>query len=161
MAAITNLGENILNFRVSAPKDFVAGLIFVSFGIAAFMIGRGYSFGTATRMGPGYFPALLGALLGVLGIVIAIRAIAIDGPPIDKFQLRPLGLILAAILLFAALLNTAGLVIAVLTLVVIACLGGHDVRPRDIILLCLGLAALAVGLFIVGLGLSLKIWPWS
>ncbi|MEO6022152.1 MAG: tripartite tricarboxylate transporter TctB family protein [Burkholderiales bacterium] len=146
---------------VRHPQDFFAGVIFIGFGVAAFFIGREYSFGTATRMGPGYFPALLGALLGALGVIIAARSFSLSGPPIAKIQFRPLSLVLAAIILFAVLLDVAGLVAATVVMVIVAGLAAWDVRARDVALLCVGLAALALGLFVYGLGLTIKVWPWS
>ena len=58
------------------PKDFYAGLLFIAFGIAAIVIGSNYALGTAARMGPGYFPRILGILLVTLGAILALRATA-------------------------------------------------------------------------------------
>ena len=161
MTLRTILGGRTLALRIRHPQDFYAGAIFIGFGAAAFFIGREYSFGTATRMGPGYFPALLGALLAALGAIIAARSLSLNGPPIAKIQLRPLSLILLAIILFAILLDLAGLVVSTVVMVSVAGLAAWDVRARDVALLCVGLAALALGLFVYGLGLTIKVWPWS
>ena len=67
--------------QIRRPKDFYSGLIFIVVGLFALVIGRDYSLGTTTRMGPGYFPALLGWLLTILGAIIALRALWISGPP--------------------------------------------------------------------------------
>src|SRR4030095_8030134 len=76
------------------PKDVFAGLLFIAFGIAAIVIGSGYALGTAARMGPGYFPRILGLLLIVLGLALALRALRISGPPIPVFKWRPLLVVL-------------------------------------------------------------------
>lgn len=148
-------------FQIRHPKDFFSGVIFITVGIIALAIGRDYSLGTPTRMGPGYFPALLGGLLTLLGVIIAARSLIITGKHIDTIHLRPLILILASMLAFAALLEPAGLVIATLALVVIGCLASAESRWRDMIFLIVFLLAVALGLFVYSLGLPIKIWPWS
>lgn len=130
-------------------------------GVAALLIGRDYSLGTTTRMGPGYFPALLGALLTVLGLIISLRSLLIDGPVVGHIGFRPLVLILASMLAFAYLLEPAGLVIATAALIAIGCLGSVESRARDVIILSIALIAVALGLFVYSLGLPMKIWPGS
>lgn len=147
--------------QIRRPKDFYSGLIFVVVGVFALVIGRDYSLGTATRMGPGYFPALLGWLLTILGAIIALRALWISGPPVGPIGFRPLVLILAGMLGFAALLEPAGLVVATVTLIGIGCLASSESRLRESVPLTIALIALALGLFVYGLGLPLKVWPWS
>ena len=147
--------------QIRRPKDFYSGLIFVVVGLFALVIGRDYSLGTTTRMGPGYFPALLGWLLTILGAIIALRALWISGPPVGPIGFRPLALILVAMLAFAALLEPAGLVIATVALIGIGCLGSSESRLRESVPLTIALVALALGLFVYGLGLPLKVWPWS
>ncbi len=148
-------------FQIRHPRDFFSGLIFIAVGIIALVIGRDYSLGTPTRMGPGYFPALLGGLLTLLGVIIAARSFIITGKRIDAIHLRPLILILASMLAFAALLEPAGLVISTVALVVIGCLASAESRWRDMIFLTVFLLAVALGLFVYSLGLPIKIWPWS
>lgn len=145
--------------QIRHPKDFYAGVIFIVVGVAALLIGRDYSLGTTTRMGPGYFPALLGALLTLLGLIISLRSLIFDGPAVGDIGFRPLVLILASMLAFAGLLEPAGLVIATAALIAIGCLGSTESRARDVIVLSIALIAVALGLFVYGLGLPMKIWP--
>lgn len=116
--------------QIRHPKDFYAGVIFIVVGVAALLIGRDYSLGTTTRMGPGYFPALLGALLTLLGLIISLRSLIFDGPAVGQIGFRPLVLILASMLAFAGLLEPAGLVIATAALIAIGCLGSVESRAR-------------------------------
>lgn len=148
-------------FQIRNPKDFYSGIIFIVVGIIALVIGRDYSLGTTTRMGPGYFPAMLGALLTLLGIVIAARTFLVAGAPIDPVRGRPIILIIASMLAFAALLEPAGLVIATVALVVVGCLASTETGIRDVAILIVFLLTVALGLFVYGLGLPIKIWPWS
>ena len=148
-------------FQIRHPKDFFSGLIFIGVGIIALIIGREYSLGTATRMGPGYFPALLGGLLTLLGAIIAARSLLLTGPRVDAIHWRPLILILASMLTFAALLEPAGVVISTVALVVVGCLASPESRLRDMIILIVFLLVVALGLFVYSLGLPIKVWPWS
>ena len=147
--------------HIRCPKDFYSGLIFVVVGLFALVIGHDYSLGTTTRMGPGYFPAMLGWLLTILGAIIALRALWISGPAIGPIGFRPLVLIIVGMLGFAGLLEPAGLVIATAALIGIGCLATSESRLRESIPLTIALVALALGLFVYGLGLPLKVWPWS
>ncbi len=146
-------------FRIRHRKDFFAGLIFIIVGVIALAIGREYSLGTTTRMGPGYFPAMLGWLLLVLGGIIFVRSLWFDGPNVGHVGFRPLVLVLAAMLAFAALLETAGLVIALIALIGVASFASSETRMRESLPLLAVLIFVALGLFVYGLGLPLKIWP--
>jgi len=94
------------------PKDFFAGLLFIAFGIAAIVIGGNYPSGTAARMGPGYFPRLLGALLISLGAIIALRGLKLAGKPIALGSLKPIVIVLGSIVAFGLSSPYIGLVLA-------------------------------------------------
>ena len=140
-------------------KDFYAGLFFIFFGTATLVISRSYAMGTAIRMGPGYFPTILGGILTLLGLVISVRSFWMKGEPIKGGKIRPLLLILIAILAFAYLLERIGMVLASFLLIIVSSLGGGEFRFREVILFYFVLTALAVGIFIYGLGLPFKVWP--
>ena len=69
------------------PKDFYSGLIFIAFGIGAIVIGSNYALGTAARMGPGYFPRMLGILLIVLGAALSLRALRVQGVAVAGLEM--------------------------------------------------------------------------
>src|SRR5260370_41654172 len=110
--------------RIRAPKDFWSGVMFCGFAATALSAARGYSLGSAGRMGPGYFPLLLASLLGALGAVLIGRSILIGGEPVARFHVLLLAAIATAISLFPGLLEPLGLVASVTVLAVIAALGG-------------------------------------
>ena len=140
-------------------KDFFAGLLYIAFGSAAVAIGRGYALGTAARMGPGYFPVLVGALLVIVGLVVAARGILAKSERLKRLTIGPLALVLAAVLLFAVTIEKLGLVIAVLAVVVVGYLANARGRPLELVLLAGVLTAASVLIFYYGLKLPFKVWP--
>jgi hypothetical protein len=144
---------------VRHPKDFVAGLLFVAFGVAAIWIGSHYSLGTAARMGPGYFPRILGILLIVLGAALALRALRLSGPPLPRWHWKPVIVVLGSVALFGIVVNLAGLVLSTIFLIVAASAASHEFRPRESVVAAVVLAAVAVGIFVYGIKLQLPIWP--
>ena len=103
--------------RVQSSKDFWTGLIYLAVGASVIFIARNYSVGTASRMGPGYFPLALAGLLVLFGLVAVVRSFLVQGEPIGAFAWKPLVLVLVGTALFGALISTLGLIIALLPLV--------------------------------------------
>ena len=143
------------------PKDFFAGLIFVAFGVAAIVIGSEYTLGTAARMGPGYFPRILGILLIVLGAALALRALRLRGTRIPPWKWRPTLIVLGSVVLFGLIVTRLGLVLSTIVLIVLASAASHEFRFKEASISAVLLAALAVGVFVIGLKLQLPVWPWS
>jgi hypothetical protein len=141
------------------PRDFVAGAIFIAIGIATIALGSRYTLGTAARMGPGYFPRILGILLIVLGGILALRALRVRGAPLPPFHWRPLVIVLGSVVLFGAIVQKVGVALATVILIVTASAASREFRPRESLVVGVALAALAGGVFVVGLQLQLPIWP--
>jgi hypothetical protein len=147
--------------QIRDAKDFWSGVMFAAFGALFIFFAREYDMGSAARMGPAYFPTVLGGLLLLLGIVVAIRGLTArtnDGR-VEPFHFRPLLLVLGAVVAFGLLLRPAGLVVALAALVAISSLGSHEFRLRDVLLLTVGLAILVVIVFIYGLGMTVPVLP--
>lgn len=144
---------------VRHPKDFLAGLLFIAFGAAAIVIGSNYALGSAARMGPGYFPRILGGLLVVLGLALAVRALRLNGPPLPGWRWRPVLVVLGSVAIFGVVVNYAGVVLSTLFLIVAASAASREFRFRESVVAACVLAAVAVGVFVIGLKLQLPIWP--
>jgi hypothetical protein len=144
---------------IRSPKDFWAGVLFVSIGIAAIAISSNYALGTAARMGPGYFPRILGILLIVLGSIIALRGVRIDGEAIPAWKWRPLLVVLGSVVLFGAIVQSVGILISTVILILTASAASHEFRWKEALVIGIGLAVVSVGVFIIGLKLVLPIWP--
>jgi len=156
---------------IKSQQNLVAGLMFTLTG-AAFALGaREYDMGTAGRMGPGYFPLVLGVILAVLGILTAIQSFGAkpqEGQEIGKIAWRPLTFVIGANLIFGLLLGglpsvglpAMGLIVAIIGLTFVSMLASKDFCIKRAIMLS---AILTVGSYLVFvklLGLTFQVWPW-
>jgi hypothetical protein len=145
--------------RIRAPKDFWSGLMFCGFAVVGILAARGYALGAAGKMGPGYFPLLLGGVLALLGIVLIARSIVLDGEPLPRFRVLPLAVIAVAVCLFGALIEPFGLVIALAVLTMLSAWAGPQFRWLEAAALTAVLIVFSIGVFVYALGLSLSVWP--
>ena len=146
--------------KIKSPKDFWAGLMFIVVGLFFLVWAVAYyQMGTAVRMGPAYFPALLGGLMAALGLIVLLGSFAISGPPIPKFQFRPLILISAACVVYGYLMKPAGLLVATAALVFISAYGGHEFKWKEVSILYLVLVIFSVLVFVKGLTLPFPVCP--
>jgi hypothetical protein len=146
---------------IRAPKDFWAGLIFVAIGVGFILLAQQYRLGDMHRMGPAMFPSLVGALLAVLGAILALRAFVLDGAAVPRFYARPIGVSLLAIVLFGIALQWLGLVAAIAALVLVGAYAARDVRPLENLALAAAMIVFSVAVFVWLLGLPLPLWPTS
>lgn len=147
--------------RIHNRRDFNAGLMFLAIGGGFAVLAQDYSMGTPTRMGPGYFPFLLAAIMLFLGAVVLVMSFVpadAEEPP-GATDWRGIGLVLASVLLFALLLPIAGFLLAVLALVFVSALASHEFRWKETLGLAIALIALGVGVFGYGLELQFSVLP--
>ena len=146
---------------IKHPKDFWTGVMFLVVGLSAVLIGRDYAMGTAGRMGPAYFPTVLGGLLSVIGGIAIFRSFKRVGDPIEKFHLKPLLMVLAAVVLFGVLMRGAGLAPAAVVLIMVSACASPQFKWHEALLLAVGMAGFAVLVFVKLLGLPLAVFgPW-
>lgn len=147
--------------RIKNPKDFWSGVMFAVFGLFFAGFAQEFDMGSAQRMGPAFFPTMLGALLVVIGAGIAMTGLAAETADghIERFHLGPIAWVLGAVVAFALLLRPAGLVASLLALVIVSSFGSHEFKLRDTLILAVGLCALVLAVFIYGLGLTIPVWP--
>ena len=142
-----------MNFDFLAKKDLCAGLLLIALGATAMVIARNYPFGSALRMGPGYLPMVLGALLILFGLAILGAGLA-GGEKIEGAgSLRVLIILPLSLVLFGLLVDRAGFVPAMLVLIFGSALASREFRFVEVLLFSIGLTALAVAVFVWGLGL--------
>lgn len=151
-------------------KDFNAGVMYIAIGGFFALWAQkieilgisGYPMGSAVRMGPAYFPTVLGAMLAGLGLILLVRSFFMHGGELpSKTHWRPLFFILGAACLFGFLINVGGLVIAALVMMLVGAFGGWDFRWKEQIISAICMTAACVGIFYYGLGLPFRLFPWS
>ena len=145
--------------KIRAPSDFWCGLLFVAIGVAFAVLAQNYRFGTAARMGPGYFPTLLGALMALLGLTLAVPAFARDGDAMQRFHLRPFLFVLLAIAVFGLALPYLGLAAAIAALVVVGSFAEPELKPLETAGVAAFLVVFSILIFVVLLGLPIQLWP--
>ena len=144
--------------RIKSQQDLGAGLLLIAIGAGGLLFGRELTFGSAARMGPGFFPLILSWLIVGFGVLIAARAVTLDGEAIEAIRLRPLGLVVAAIVAFALMVERTGLALAVLALVALAGCARPNPSAKELAALAVALSLGAVGVFVYALGQPIPAW---
>ncbi|HPU19558.1 MAG TPA: tripartite tricarboxylate transporter TctB family protein [Alicycliphilus sp.] len=156
--------------KINSQRDFTAGLLFSAFGVAFAWGATTYNVGSGARMGPGYFPLIVGILIAVMGVLITARSFIThseDGDPIGAIAWRPLGFIIGANLVFGVLLGglpsiglpPMGLVVAIYALTLIASLAGDQFQLKGVLVLATVLSVGSYLAFVVALNLQFPVWP--
>ena len=141
-----------------ARKDVLAGAVFVAFGLAFAVTSTTYEVGSPLRMGPGFFPLVLGGILVVLGgLIVVTGLVAADGSEIGTIPWRALALLLAAVLFFGFTVRDLGLVPALFVSVLLAAFAGRGVRPVQAVVIAVSLTVLSVLIFVYALQLRLAL----
>ncbi len=147
------------SMKIRAPKDFWSGVMFCGFAMVGILAARGYSLGSAGKMGPGYFPLLLGGVLAILGAVLIGRSLALDGEPLPRMQMLPIAVLALAVCLFGVLIEPLGLLVTLAVLALVSAWAGPQFRWIEAVALAAALTVFSVGIFVYALGLPLPIWP--
>ncbi|HXN15041.1 MAG TPA: tripartite tricarboxylate transporter TctB family protein [Usitatibacter sp.] len=159
--------------KIGHPKNFWGGVLFAAIGLMFAVIAFGVSFGgsallpgyamgSPARMGPGFFPFWLGAILLALGVIISVTAIKTEGGKegeLERFHWGPVAYVLTAIVLFGLLLKVVGMLLAGMVLIVGASLGSGEFKLREILPLSIFLVVFTALVFVVGLKLPIPLCP--
>jgi hypothetical protein len=156
--------------KIKSQKDFFSGLMFMGVGIAFALGATTYNIGEGARMGPGYFPLVLGILLAGLGAFTIFESLVVeteDGEKIGSWAWKPLGFIIGSNLIFGILLGglpsiglpSFGLIVAIYALTFVAALAGEEFKTKEVAILATILAIGSYLAFIVLLKLQFQVWP--
>lgn len=147
--------------QIKSGINFISGLMFLVIGIGATLIANSYERGTASKMGPGYFPFWLGVLLALLGVMILLNSIRKENPEDEDtyWDFMTLGKVLFSVVLFAFLLESLGLAGSLIVLVMVASFASHEFKWWIAAATALSLTALSIAVFIYGLSLPIPVWP--
>ncbi|MEG0921480.1 MAG: tripartite tricarboxylate transporter TctB family protein [Comamonas sp.] len=156
--------------KLKSQKDFWAGIMYMTVGIAFAVGAKNYTIGTGARMGPGYFPMILGILLALIGAGVAFKGLTNgpkDGDPIGKWAWKQVFFILASNFAFGILLvgipswgiPAMGLIVAIYAMVFIASLAGNEFHAKSVFVLATVLAIGSYTAFVWALNLQFPVWP--
>jgi hypothetical protein len=156
--------------RIKSQKDFLAGLMFTIVGIGFAWGATNYTIGEGARMGPGYFPLMLGIVLAVLGLIVTFTALVVeteDGDKVGAIAWKPLGFIIGSNILFGICLGgipklgipSLGLIVGIYALTFVASLAGEEHKTKEVLVLATVLAVVSYLAFIVLLNLQFPVWP--
>lgn len=143
---------------IRSSKDFWSGAIYIFLGSSAIFIAHDYAMGTAVKMGPAYFPTILGGLLVAIGAISVIRSFIVRGTPIGAFTIKGLSFVIVSTVVFGLTVRGAGLAVALPALVILSAYGSTRFRWRPTIVMAVGLTIFCVLVFIKGLGVPLPIF---
>ncbi|MDB5899625.1 MAG: hypothetical protein JWP22_3330 [Ramlibacter sp.] len=156
--------------RIKSQKDFYSGLMFLAIGVAFAWGATSYTVGEGARMGPGYFPLMLGILLALIGLFVTFEALVVeteDGEKIGSAAWKPLFYIIASNLVFGVLLGglpklgipAMGLIVAIIALTFVAAMAGEEFKVKEVAILATVLSIGSYLAFIVLLKLQFPVWP--
>lgn len=151
-----------MRLGIKSSEDFWSGLMFIGFGLLAVIVARDYPMGTAMRMGPGYFPTYLGAILIVIGAVIAARSTRVQGEGIGSWAWRAMLMLCIAFVTYGLSMETfeLGFIPSIVAVVVLSALATREFKLIEVIFLAAVLAVLTTGLFIYGIELPYPLFWW-
>ena len=147
--------------KIKNHRDFWAGVMFAIFGLMFIVLSQQYPIGSAAKMGPGYFPTVLGGLMTVLGFFIGVAGLSGKAAAlrVARFDWKIIAVILVAVALVAVMLPRLGMVVSVIALVLVSSVASHEFRLRDTLLSIVVLLAIAYGVFVWGLELQFPVLP--
>ena len=148
--------------KINRPKDLLAGVLYIVGGATTFKWAQKYEIGTATRMGPGYFPALLGLALILFGIAATVKGLVSKQPePLVEHKVGPLVLMTASVISFGLLIERTGLVVATFACLFFACFRRLRTHPLEVLLLFLGVTIFNVVVFVDLIGMQIPVFWWD
>jgi hypothetical protein len=156
--------------HIKSQKDFFCGLMFMAVGVAFAWGASTYNVGTGARMGPGYFPLLLGVLLAIIGAAVTFASLVVEtegGGKIGKIAWKPLIFVIGANVIFGILLAGVdkfgipafGMIIAIYALVFVASMAEDGWKVKNTFILATALAVGSYLAFVLALKLQFPVWP--
>lgn len=146
---------------VRNPKDVLSGLLFIVLAAVFWWQSQKLVLGSSARLGPGYFPILLSALLGFIGLLVLMNGLRVKGQVLSGFAWRELAVVTAAIVFFALALHPLGFAPALALTVFASACASIAFRPLTALVIAGAMTAFGWAVFIIGLGLPLStLGPW-
>jgi hypothetical protein len=144
--------------RIKNPQDFGAAVLIMAIGFAGAYFAGYLRMGSASRMGPGYFPQILSWCIVALGGLIGAKSLIFQGPGIERIQVRPIGVLVVSSLIFGYAIEEVGLALASAAALLIAPYARRGASFREAVILSIALTAFAIIVFVWALGQPLPLW---
>jgi hypothetical protein len=138
-------------------KDFLSGLLLLSFGTLGMYLALDYPFGSSLRMGPGYFPRVLAGIIIAFGVFVMVRGILSNERVKGVWGVKALAFITVAFVAFGWIMDRWGLIPALIVMFLVGARAGHEFKLVEVLILTVLMSAFAVGLFVYGLGLPYQL----
>lgn len=148
--------------KIKSQRDFCSGLMFIVVGVVFAVGATHYPMGGSAKPGAGYFPLILSVVMAILGAIVLFKSLTIEtegGDPVGAIAWRPLIVIVAAIAVFGATINSLGLFLAVPILILISSLAGDEFKWVGVLITCVVLTLFSWLIFVYGLKLTIPLWP--
>ena len=147
--------------KIRNQRDFWSGVLFVITGVLFMILSRQYQFGTAAKMGPGYFPTVLGGMMAVLGLMLSIPALSRKSPElkVDRIDFKVIGVILLAVAVYAATLPSLGFIVSLVLLIFISSMASHEFSVKTTAISAVALLIFSYLVFVKGLELQFPFLP--
>jgi hypothetical protein len=147
--------------KIKNEYDFWSGVMFFLFGLIFFIGAMNYEFGFTKRMGPAYFPTILGGILILLGFVIGLKGLAFERneEKLERFHIGPIAFVITSIIIFALLIHRGGLILSIISLVGISMLGSHEFKWKEAVTVSVVMAIIVWAIFIYGLNFTIPVLP--
>ena len=157
-------------FKVRGPRDFYGGLVLIALAIIAIWASGDLPGTHGFAFGPGTAPRLFAGLLAIVGALVALSGLLVDGPPVEPYAVRGPAWVLLAILAFAGMIRglnigpvtipPLGLVPSTFAAFMISIFGSTEMRWVESLIAAVAMTAFCVGLFVYLLQLPFQLWPW-
>lgn len=145
--------------QIKNHRDFWAGILFIVTGLLFMYLSRQYTMGTAAKMGPGYFPTILGGLMAVLGLMVLLPSFRGPQIKITRIELRMILLVLVAVAVFALTLPKLGFIVATFLLILISSIASHEFNLKTTLISAVVLLLFSWLVFVKGLELQFPFLP--
>ena len=160
-------------FKVRGPRDFYGGLALMALAIVAILASGDLPGQHGFAFGPGTAPRMFATLHAIIGGLVALGGMLVDGPPIEKYAVRGPAYVLVGILVFAGLIRgvslapigiswtvpSFGLVISTFAAFIISIMGSTEMRWVESLIAAVAMTAFCIGLFVYLLQLPFQLWP--
>ena len=150
-----------MKVKLSQNKDFLSGLLMISIGTIAFWMALDYPFGSALRMGPGYFPRVLAGIFIVFGIYVGLRGLRTGEMVQGIWGWKALALVTVAFWLFGWLMDHIGMIPSLVVLFFVSAFAGHEFKFKEVLILTVVMTTFAWAVFIYGLGMPYRLFWWE